>query len=81
LLKSRSFWSSLQLVAALEDARTAARVADGVLRIGFSPTSSVAALTRLTGAFEDQHPDCRAVLDGVSNLDPIPGYAAANSTC
>ena len=30
----------------------------------------MAALTRLTGAFEDQHPDCRAVLDGVSNLDP-----------
>lgn len=59
-----------QLVTALEAARTAAKVTEGVLRIGFSPTSNMAALTRLTEAFEDQHPACRAVLDGVSNLDP-----------
>jgi DNA-binding transcriptional LysR family regulator len=59
-----------QLIAALEDARAAAKLTEGVLRIGFSPTSSMAALTRLTVAFEDQHPGCRAVLDGVSNLDP-----------
>lgn len=59
-----------QLVAALEDARAAAKVTEGVLRIGFSPTSNMAALTRLAGAFEDRHPGCRAVLDGVSNVDP-----------
>jgi DNA-binding transcriptional LysR family regulator len=59
-----------QLVAALEDGRAAARMTEGVIRIGFSPTSNMAALTRLTGAFEDRHPGCRAVLEGVSNLDP-----------
>ena len=59
-----------QLLAALEDGRAAARVTEGVVRIGFSPTSSTAALTRLTGAFEDRYPGCRAVLEGVSNLDP-----------
>jgi DNA-binding transcriptional LysR family regulator len=59
-----------QLVAVLEDARAAAKGTEGVLRIGFSPTSNMAALTRLTAAFEKRHPGCRAVLDGVSNLDP-----------
>jgi DNA-binding transcriptional LysR family regulator len=59
-----------QLVAALEDARAAAKATEGVLRIGFSPTSSMAALTWLTGAFEDRNPGCRAVLDAVSNVDP-----------
>jgi len=59
-----------QLTAALEDARTTASQTDGVLRIGFSPTSNIAALTRLTGAFEARYPGCLAVLDGVSNLDP-----------
>jgi DNA-binding transcriptional LysR family regulator len=59
-----------QLVAALEDGRAAARVTEGVVRIGFSPTSNMAALTRLTGAFENRYPACRAVLEGVSNLDP-----------
>ena len=59
-----------QLTAALEDARTAASQTDGLLRIGFSPTSNMAALTRLTGAFEARYPGCLAILDGVSNLDP-----------
>jgi DNA-binding transcriptional LysR family regulator len=59
-----------QLVAALEDAHAAAKATEGVLRVGFSPTSNMAALTRLTGAFEHRHPGCRAVLDGVSNVDP-----------
>jgi len=48
-----------QLVAALDDARAAARETEGVLRIGFSPTSSMAALTRLAGAFEARQPGQR----------------------
>ena len=59
-----------QLTAALQDARAAAIQTDGVLRIGFSPTSNMAALTRLTETFEARYPGCHAVLDGVSNLDP-----------
>ena len=59
-----------QLTAALEDARATAVRTDGILRIGFSPTSSMAALTRLTETFEARYPGCHAVLDGVSNLDP-----------
>jgi len=59
-----------QLSAALDGARAAATDTAGVLRIGFSPTSNMAVLTRLTGAFEARHPGCLAVLDGVSNLDP-----------
>jgi DNA-binding transcriptional LysR family regulator len=59
-----------QLTEALDGARAAARDTDGALRIGFSPTSNMAALTRLTAAFEARNPGCHAVLDGVSNLDP-----------
>ena len=59
-----------QLTAALDEARAAARHTAGVLRIGFSPTSNMAVLTRLTGAFEAHNPGCHAVLDGISNLDP-----------
>jgi len=59
-----------QLTAALQDARAAAIQTDGVLRIGFSPTSNMAALTRLTETFEARYPGCHAALDGVSNLDP-----------
>jgi DNA-binding transcriptional LysR family regulator len=59
-----------QLTAVLDSARTAAKATDGALRIGFSPTSNVAALTRLIAAFEARNPGCHAVLDGVSNLDP-----------
>ena len=58
-----------QLTAALDEAR-AARHTAGVLRIGFSPTSNMAVLTRLAGAFEARNPGCYAVLDGISNLDP-----------
>jgi DNA-binding transcriptional LysR family regulator len=58
------------LTAALDSARAAASGTAGVLRIGFSPTSNMAVLTRLTGAFEARNPGCVAVLDGVSNLDP-----------
>ena len=59
-----------QLTAALDDVRAAARQAVGVLRIGFSPTSNMTVLTRLTEAFETRHPGSRAVLDVVSNFDP-----------
>jgi DNA-binding transcriptional LysR family regulator len=59
-----------QLTAVLGEARAAARLTAGVLRIGFSPTSNMAVLTRLTGAFEARYPGCYAVLDGISNLDP-----------
>ena len=60
----------VQLNAALDNARAAARQADGVLRIGFSPTSNMEALTRLAGSFEARHPGCHAVLGAISNLDP-----------
>jgi len=59
-----------QLTEALDGARAVARATAGVLRIGFSPTSNMAVLTRLTAAFEVRHLGCRAVLDGISNLDP-----------
>jgi DNA-binding transcriptional LysR family regulator len=59
-----------QLIAAFEDARAAARDPSGILRIGFSPTSNMAALTRLVEAFEAGHADRRAALAGMSNLDP-----------
>ena len=59
-----------QLTAALDDARAVARREAGVLRIGFSPTSNMAPLTRLAEAFEARHPGSRAVLDVVSNFDP-----------
>jgi len=59
-----------QLVAALDDARAAARETAGVIRIGFSPTSNMEALTRLVEAFEARHPGSQAVLDVVSNFDP-----------
>jgi len=41
-----------------------------VIRVGFSPTSNMTVLTRLTEAFETRHPGSRAVLDVVSNFDP-----------
>ena len=50
----------VQLTAALADARAAARREAGVLRIGFSPTSNMAPLTRLAEAFEARHPGSRA---------------------
>jgi DNA-binding transcriptional LysR family regulator len=59
-----------QLVAALDDARAVAVRAEGVIRIGFSPTSNTGTLTRLVGAFEARNAGCRAVLEPVSNFDP-----------
>lgn len=47
-----------QLLAAFDDARTAARQAEGTLRIGFTLTTGGAALTRLVRAFTAAHPRC-----------------------
>jgi DNA-binding transcriptional LysR family regulator len=69
-LRSQLQPAYLQLTAVLDEARAAARRTAGVLRIGFSPTSNMAVLTRLTVAFEARNPGCHAVLDGISNLDP-----------
>ena len=70
-----------QLTAALDDARAAARQAAGVVRIGFSPTSNMTVLTRLTEAFEARHPGSRAVLDVVRTSTRTRRCAAASSTC
>ena len=59
-----------QLTAALDEARAIARQATGMLRIGFSPTSNMTALTRLATAFEARYPGSQAVLDVISNFDP-----------
>jgi DNA-binding transcriptional LysR family regulator len=58
-----------QLTEALADARTAAREATGVLRIGFTATASSELLTRLVEAFEARE-HRHAVMDVVSNFDP-----------
>jgi DNA-binding transcriptional LysR family regulator len=47
-----------QLLAAMEDARTAAREPEGTLRIGFTLTTGGTALTRLVRAFTAAHPGC-----------------------
>ena len=59
-----------QLVEVLDEARADARGTTGVIRIGFSPTSNMEALTRLTEAFEARGLGCQAVLEVVSNFDP-----------
>ena len=59
-----------QLIAAIDDARIAARQAAGDIRIGFSPTSNMEVLTRLVEAFEADNPGCRTILEAVSNFDP-----------
>ena len=69
-LASRLRPAYAQLTAALDDTRAAARETVGVIRIGFSPTSNMEALTRLVETFEARHPGCHAVLGLVSNLDP-----------
>jgi DNA-binding transcriptional LysR family regulator len=65
-----------QLIAVFDRARAAAKLPEGVLRIGFSPTSNMEVLTGLVRAFEARHPGCRGVLTGVSNTDP---YSALRS--
>jgi DNA-binding transcriptional LysR family regulator len=47
-----------QLLAALDDARTAARQPAGTLRVGFTLTTGGTALTRLVRAFAAAYPGC-----------------------
>jgi DNA-binding transcriptional LysR family regulator len=47
-----------QLLAALDDARTAARQHSGTLRVGFTLTTGGTALTQLVRAFTAAYPDC-----------------------
>jgi DNA-binding transcriptional LysR family regulator len=47
-----------QMLAALDDARTAARQPAGTLRVGFTATTGGTALTRLVRAFTAAYPDC-----------------------
>jgi DNA-binding transcriptional LysR family regulator len=47
-----------QLLASLEDARTAARQPAGTLRVGFTLTTGGTALTRLVRAFTAAYPGC-----------------------
>ncbi len=53
-------WQSAygQLLAALDDARTAARQPAGTLRVGFTLTTGGTALTRLIRAFTAAYPSC-----------------------
>ncbi len=47
-----------QLLASLDDARTAARQPEGTLRVGFTLTTGGTALTRLVRAFTAAYPGC-----------------------
>ena len=58
------------LIAALDDARSAARSPAGHLRIGFTATTAGTALDRLVAAFERAQPDCTVSLHEVPFFDP-----------
>jgi len=58
-----------QLLASLDDARTAARQPAGTLRVGFTLTTGGTALTRLVGAFTAAYPDCDVQLREVPLAD------------
>lgn len=62
-----------QVQAALSHARDAARQASGLLRIGFTATSSCESLTTLTGAFERGNPGSRTALQEVDLFEPFAG--------
>ncbi|MHB1430549.1 MAG: LysR family transcriptional regulator [Streptosporangiaceae bacterium] len=51
-----------QLLAAMDEARAAARQTTGTLRIGFTLTTGGTALTRLVRAFTAAYPDCHVEL-------------------
>jgi DNA-binding transcriptional LysR family regulator len=72
-LRDRVQPAYLELQAAFEDARRAARETAGELRIGFTPTTHGEALTRLAAAFEAGHHGRRAALQEVQIFEP---YAA-----
>ncbi|HEX6652308.1 MAG TPA: LysR substrate-binding domain-containing protein [Thermoleophilaceae bacterium] len=58
------------LEAGLAETRAAARGTTGTLRIGFTPTTRLEALTRTIVAFEASHPDCEIVEREVPLMDP-----------
>jgi DNA-binding transcriptional LysR family regulator len=58
-----------QLLAALDDARAAARQPAGTLRIGFTLTTGGSALTRLVRAFAAAYPGCDVQLREISLPD------------
>jgi DNA-binding transcriptional LysR family regulator len=66
----RDGWRSAygQLLATLDDARTAARQPAGTLRIGFTLTTGGSALTRLVRAFAAAYPGCDVQLREI----PLP---------
>jgi DNA-binding transcriptional LysR family regulator len=57
-----------QLLAALDDARTAARQPEGTLRVGFTLTTGGTALTRLVRAFTAAYPGCAVQLRETTGL-------------
>jgi DNA-binding transcriptional LysR family regulator len=59
-----------QLLATLEDARTAARQPEGTLRVGFTLTTGGSALTRLVRAFTTAYPGCEVQLRETGQRDP-----------
>lgn len=58
-----------QLLATLDDVRTAARKPEGKLRIGFTLTTGGPALTRLVRAFTAAYPGCEVQLREISQPD------------
>lgn len=58
-----------RLRACLEEARATARQPAGTLRIGFTPTTGGAAMTRLVRAFSARHPGCRVHLQETGLCD------------
>ncbi len=58
-----------QLLATLDDVRTAARKPEGTLRVGFTLTTGGPALTRLVRAFTAAYPGCEVQLRETSQPD------------
>jgi DNA-binding transcriptional LysR family regulator len=74
-LRLRDGWRPAheQLLAALGDARTAARQPEGTLRIGFTLTTGGSALTRLVRAFTTAYPGCAVQLRETTGLRDLYG--------
>ncbi len=58
------------LESGLEEARATARGTTGSLRVGFTPTTRVEALSRLIRAFEADQPDCEVIEHEAPLMDP-----------
>jgi hypothetical protein len=59
-----------QLLAALDNARLAARATEGRLSVGFTSTTASPALSRLIQTFQARHPSCEVRLNEVENWRP-----------